>query len=96
MKRTIKVREVINQSDLKVDQLVLDVRDISEACLLKVVVECTDRQSLLMEPLTYDSMYDIIKDENGLVGFGTSITNGDIGWYVPTQEEIELIKNRDK
>lgn len=94
--KQIKGREVINQSDLKVDQLVLDVIDISVACLLKVVVECTDRQSLLMEPLTYDSMYDIIKDENGWVGFGTSITNGDIGWYVPTQEEIELIKNIDK
>lgn len=75
--------------------LVVDVDSTETGDLFEVVEECTDTQSLGVSLKSDDSFYEITKDEKGLNRFGRLTLSGDVPWFIPTNEEIELIKNRD-
>ena len=86
----------INQKDLKKGMLVVDVDSIEIGDLFEVVKECTETQSLGLRLKSNNDFYERIVDDNGLNKFGKDLIYGEIDWYIPTAEEIELIKSRDK
>jgi len=86
----------INQRDLKKGMLVVDVDSIETGELFEVVEECTKTQSLGLRLKTKSLFYQTVEDEDGLIRFGKDLIYGDMRWYLPTKEEIELIKNRDE
>lgn len=88
--------ERINQRDLKKGMLVVDVDSVKIGDLFEVVEECTETQSIGLLLKSDGCFYETTKDEDGLNRFGRSTLSGEEPWYIPTKEEIELIKNRDK
>ncbi len=88
--------KLIRQKDLRRGMLVVDVDSTEIGDLFEVVEECTDTQCLGVSLKSSDGFYEITKDEKGLNRFGRSTFAGNTPWFMPTKEEIELIKNRDK
>ena len=84
----------IRQKDLKKGMLVVDVDSIETGDLFEVVEECTGTQSLGLRLKSDSDFYRFTADENGLNKFGSLMLSEESLWFIPTQEEVELILNR--
>lgn len=85
----------IKQRDLKKGMLVSDVDCTEIGDLFLVMKECTNNERLGLKLMTDNSFYKNFTTD-GLNYFGSELLYGDVNWFIPTKEEIELIKNRDK
>lgn len=85
----------VQQKDLKVGQIVADTSRVADCSLFEVVQKgsFTDNR-LLLRFITGDTFYGKVCDEENVLSYGTNMVYGGETWYLPTNEELELINKR--